>query len=257
MITPQGAEYDRVDKGIILKVSDNIIEYKYKFDLSGIPGYGNEVFTGTSGFYREEVAKVAKKGNKIEVYIANGSLIRQVNINGKPVWWLTSEQVKEEDRKWKEEYEQKKQEEFIKNKEQMDADYEALPVVFKHRIDVFRQYCLTDFRVEYESYEIFALKEAVKISSYYLNDSPSDVHDWFAMFKDLPYEKQREYGISDQHSGNTFGIAVALAEGLLRNPDWAFQYHGALAPLVGCEDYGCVHPRRLTETGWEYPVREA
>ena len=45
--------------------------------------------------------------------------------------------------------------------------------------------------------------------------------------------------IDDGHSGNTFGCAVMLAILYVTSPEYIIKAHGALAPLVGCEAYGC------------------
>lgn len=46
--------------------------------------------------------------------------------------------------------------------------------------------------------------------------------------------------ISEGHSGNTFGMACRLAYLYLTEPENVIKLHGALAPLVGSKEYGCV-----------------
>lgn len=42
-----------------------------------------------------------------------------------------------------------------------------------------------------------------------------------------------------EHSGNTFGAACKLAHCFVAEPHLISKMHGALCPLVGCEEYGC------------------
>lgn len=136
-------------------------------------------------------------------------------------------------------YKQEKREKFEKDRESMDARVAALPFVLRARIELFRANC-PDFRWEYESYELFCCEEAVKIST--ALKSVAEVE----RFSKLSFQDQRAAipALSGEHSGNTFGCAMQFASFLLRE-DRALPYlaHGALTPLVGCKDYGCVHPR--------------
>jgi hypothetical protein len=62
-------------------------------------------------------------------------------------------------------------------------------------------------------------------------------------FAQIPFEKQKEIvpGISDDHSGNTFGCSLKLASLYVsKHSENVVKLHGALAPLVGSEEYGCV-----------------
>jgi hypothetical protein len=59
---------------------------------------------------------------------------------------------------------------------------------------------------------------------------------------DYDYKRCEEVlGVSDGHSGNTFGCALNLAILYLNEPEFVVKQHGALAVLVGCEKYGCPH----------------
>lgn len=118
----------------------------------------------------------------------------------------------------------------------LDADYAALPDVFKRRIDKFRSNN-PEFRWKYEGYEMFCCTEAVKLAT--ALKTADDVR----AFGDLRYEQQKMAVPSlahDQHSGNTFGCAVQLAYQYIAHAENVEKMHGALAPLVGSEEYGCV-----------------
>lgn len=93
-----------------------------------------------------------------------------------------------------------------------DANYEALPDIFKQRIDRFRAE-EPDFRWKSEAYEVFCLSQAVVFAD--TLQSEQAVREFY----DLPYEEQRQRvpGMSDQHSGYTFGAACKLAIALLKH----------------------------------------
>jgi hypothetical protein len=61
-------------------------------------------------------------------------------------------------------------------------------------------------------------------------------------FRALDWEAQKTIvpDLDDGHSGNTFGAALCLAHLYLTEPEAVAGVMGALAPLVGSEEYGCV-----------------
>ncbi|MCK4976049.1 MAG: hypothetical protein KAS36_03880 [Anaerolineales bacterium] len=109
-----------------------------------------------------------------------------------------------------------------------------LPKAFKLRIKKFK---LTKPDWEHAPYEVFCCREAVKIAK------KLKTKEKVRAFKDLDVEEQyNTVALSHGHSGNTFGMSVALAYKYLDNPDGVILEHGALAVLVGCPEYGCPHP---------------
>jgi hypothetical protein len=68
--------------------------------------------------------------------------------------------------------------------------------------------------------------------------TPEAIKEW----KKLEYGKQQAQvpGLSDDHSGNTFGAACYLASIYLQEPESVVEVHGALSPLVGSIAYGDV-----------------
>ena len=179
---------------------------------------------------------IPKVNDQFTVHTKGGifGTIRGMDINGVPVFWKTDEELESARQKWLTDNENKKQQEFIDNKEKLDAEYEALPDFFKQRIDKFR--ANNDrFRIDYESYELFCCTQAVLIAD--ACKIPEAVKD----FKGLQWEKQMELvsGLSDGHSGNTFNCAVSLAYHYLSNPENIVKVSGALSPLVGSSENGC------------------
>jgi len=83
---------------------------------------------------------------------------------------------------------------------------------------------------------MFVCTEAMKIAEA-LSENATSIR----IFAGLSYAKQiRQVKLSDDHSGNTFGMAVQLAWLYSTDPENVVKLYGALAPLVGSEEYGCV-----------------
>jgi hypothetical protein len=198
-------------------------------------------------------------GDRLLLITKNLSLIIGVDINDEEVFFKTSVQLENEEVEAREQRRRDLKEKYLKEKEKLDEDYALLPQNFRRRIDIFRE-TNPDFRWEFESYEMFTCKEAIKIADY-LKDhhhlefpvQRGDVGELVKVFSDLSFEEQQSTaGIDDEHSGNTFGCALTLAQYHLIDSftmdDDSFEslvvaQHGALVPLVGCDEYGCPHPR--------------
>jgi len=164
-----------------------------------------------------------------------GYPVRGVDIDGYIMYYRTPAQAEEDHKKMCEEHDEERRKSFKKNKKNMDRDYSSLPDLFKQRIDKFRKNN-PDFRWEYENYEMFCCKEAVKIAN--ALKTVDEVKKW----KDLAWEEQKKMvDIDDGHSGNTMGCAINLAcLYLSEHPKNVVKQHGALAPLVRSKKYGCV-----------------
>jgi hypothetical protein len=181
-----------------------------------------------------------------------GAIVRGLDLDGQEVFYKTPEEQAEEGRRCAEERDREQRAEFERNREDLDAKYDALPEVFRRRIDKFRGNN-PDFRWEFEPYEMSCCEDAVKIAGVAqdelggeLNSLDADaIRQWFEDYETLPWEEQmaRVPGLFDGHSGNSFGCAVFLARVYLTEPEGVVRMYGALAPLVGSEKYGCV-PRQ-------------
>ena len=178
-----------------------------------------------------------KIGDELTVHTKGGAFgtIRGMDLNGHKIFWKTDEELEAERLEWLRKNEEDKQQKFKDNKAEMDKQYEALPKCFQERIDKFR--ANNDrFRIDFESYELFCCEQAVVIAKGC--KSAAGVEE----FRKLKWEEQLERvpELSDGHSGNTFGFAVTLAYWYLQQPENVTKMHGALAPLVGSKEYGCV-----------------
>lgn len=177
-----------------------------------------------------------------------GRPVRGLMIGGRMVFYNTPQEQDEKQKQWCIDYENEQKQEFEKNKARLDAEYAALPDIFKRRIDKFRKNN-PDFRWKYESYEMFICNEAVKIAKAF--ETTDTINSW----KKLPYKEQiKSVPIAEGHSRNTFGMACYLACLYIEYPEGVEKLYGALAPLVGSEEYGCIPKkqtiRRNHKKGW-------
>ena len=180
---------------------------------------------------------IPKVGDTLSVYSKGGAFgtIRGMDLNGQKVFWKTDEDLETERLEWLRNHEEEKQQKFKDGVAKMDEQYNALPKCFQERIDKFRTNN-NRFRIDYESYELFCCEQALVIVKGC--KTPEDIQkfaklDWKEQLKLVPE-------LSDGHSGNTFGAAVHLAYWYLQQPENVVKMRGALAPLVGSEEYGCV-----------------
>lgn len=210
---------------------------------------------GNTGFARDFGQFEPKAGDAIRLF-TRGSFIRGVDLNGIEVDFKTEAELDAEHAALVAKSQADRKAKFNEDRERLNRDFSQLPPSFQTRIQIFRDHC-PDFRWEFESYELFACMEAVKIADHLrmsLGNAPTedDIRTAVTAFQQ-DADKQKDV-ISEEHSGNTFGSALRLAqmhlldesglrvEGLPEIP-LVIQMHGALTPLVGCEDYGCIHPR--------------
>jgi hypothetical protein len=169
-----------------------------------------------------------------------GYPVRGLDLDGQEVFYLSPEQQEEKHRRECERMDRRRKNDFETGRAGLDAQYEALPAVFQRRIDRFRRNN-PDFRWEFEPYEMSCCVDAVKIAGV-ARESGVDLDQWFSNFNKADWKKQNAIvpGLFEGHSGNSFGCAVYLAKLYLTEPEHVVKMHGALAPLVGSEKYGCV-----------------
>lgn len=198
-----------------------------------------------------------------------GSTVRGLDIAGREVFYRTPEEQEQKNKLDVEAAEQKRRDDFEKARPRLDAKYASLPPVFRERIDGFRAFN-PDWRWEHEAYEMSCCVDAVKIAEACKlpktgetlrqlgirikdgewSDDPIGRLQAFAAINsaanNYQYKLQEDAipGLFDGHSGNSFGMALRLASLYLSRPELVAQEHGALCPLVGCQDYGCVPARQ-------------
>jgi hypothetical protein len=198
---------------------------------------------GTGFGLRSDYGVQPKVGDVVTLYTRNFSTVRGVDLNGAPVFYKTEAELDEEHRRYVEGQEREKDERFEAEREMRDAAYDALPDVFKRRIAWFRSNN-PRFRQDYEPYEMSSCTDAIKLAEWAFSyPVPSEA---IKRFQEASYDEQKKTVPEldyDRHSGNSFGFVIRLAYHYVTEPENVYEEHGAMVPLVGCLDYGCIHPR--------------
>jgi len=154
---------------------------------------------------------VPEVGDVCTVYGTWGRPISGIDLNGTPVFYKTEAQREEDHHVWVEELNAQRKAKFAQDKDALDAAYDDLPKPFQRRLDRFRED--PDFRWREEAYESFILVEASKIAEHF--KTAAAISEW-SKIEDYKTQMEQAPFVSNQHSGNTFGVAVALAERLFR-----------------------------------------
>ena len=151
--------------------------------------------------------------------------------------YRTADEEKREHEEWVASEKQKKRASWEAKKAETARDVAALPAPFRERFEFFMR--RAEWGPEFGPYELFVMQEAVKIAGV----------EWEGLrgveavsaFAKLGYAAQKQLlpSLGEDHSGNTFGAACALARYYLTQPELVPKMHGALCPLVGCAEYGC------------------
>ncbi|MFA5299266.1 MAG: hypothetical protein WC389_13840 [Lutibacter sp.] len=226
--------------------NDNQYEEVKVKDVSGnaTDGYGITRDDGWS-FYVPKDSKIKPEVGMLARFYGKGIgyTVRGLFLDGQKVFYKTDAEEKIEHQKWCDDENRKKKDDYENNKADYDLRYDKLPLVFRQRLDKFRN-TNPDFRWKYEPYELFCIEQAVIFAEHF--KTPLVLKQW----KELDYKSQKKAlpELSDDHSGNTFSCAYGLAHTYLTNPELVVKMHGALTTLVGCEEYGCPHPK-INEKG--------
>jgi hypothetical protein len=135
-----------------------------------------------------------------------GSIVRGLFLDGRRVFYRTAAEEESRHRAW-----------VLDREAQQKAQFEG-------------------DRAAYEGYELFVCEEAVKLID------ALKMAEAVIAFQALCWNEQiaRVPTMSGEHSGNTFGMACLLAHEFLVHPERVKRWYGALAPLVGSQEYGCV-----------------
>jgi hypothetical protein len=179
---------------------------------------------------------VPKPGEAMRTYGRGfGYPVRGVVIGGRTYSYSTEEQAEAEHALQVAQRKAQQREEYNAKRDEHDAAVAALPEPFRKRIERFREVGGNEWRYTFESYEVFTCQQAAAFA-----EACGTVPELHA-FDALPYAEQRKRvpAMAEGHSGNTMGAAVLLARIVLEKPELVPHAHGALCPLVGCEDYGC------------------
>lgn len=216
---------------------------EYTLDKVEMSDAGAELgFDKCMGFFlpkaKLDAAGIAPKaGDTIRLYGRGfGAPVRGVDINGVTVYYETEEQYAERNAKEQAAKDDRERADYLaKGKGANDERITKLPVQFQKRIQRFREFS-HGWGWRFEGYELFCCEQAVMFAEKLKTvEAVKQFHKW-----DYETQKQAIPEIDAAgHSGNTFGCACSLAHMYLSNPELLPQMHGALCPLVGCEEYGC------------------
>lgn len=210
----------------ILEVKKQKGFYEIKFDVAMVFAFRSKLCSGAG----------PKPGDTVSLRNEGPfSRIRGLKINEKLVYDYSDQEIEADYIKQQKKHDQDLKKEFKKKREVYDLQYKKLPKPFQLRLDKFRKNN-PDFRWRYESYEIFCCTEAVKFVRKF--KTPQALLEWAK--KGYADQKKLYRGLSKGHSGNSFGCALSLAKIYMEKPEGVVKMHGALAPLVGSEEYGCV-----------------
>lgn len=236
----------QVEEGIVVDVTvrdDGVVSVTW-----------NETGLGAGGWslsfpYPDQAIRPIEIGDRIRVLGRIGRPFHGVDINYEPLFFITEEEMQARLERSRVELDERRKREFSEKEAELDASFATLPEVFRDRIEKFR---LTkpDWRWQYESYEMSACVDAVKIASTLEGEvvsqalSNNELWDKIKEITDLSWSqiKERIPGVSDAHSGNSWAVACMLAYYSLTDPWMVVAAHGAMTPIVGCVDYGCPHP---------------
>lgn len=204
----------------------------WSIGLSDTTGYGGHFYAARAYGYEPHAGDTARLYGK-----GFGYPVRGLVINGTLLYYRSEAEQQAKFEQEMAEADTKRRQEFEQNRADHDRRIAALPDVFQRRIAKF-QNARDDFRWQHEGYELFTCEQAVEIANALAD--PSRV----TQFRTWSNEEQKAAvpALSDDHSGNTFGMACRLAHSYLTDPELVVADHGALVGLVGCEAYGCPHP---------------
>lgn len=198
---------------------------------------------GISFYLSKEHGAEPQVGDTIYFYGDGiGHIIRGVALNGTVVFYRTPEEQEEQNRQIVERMRIDRIERFEVAREDHDRRIAALPEVFRKRLAYFGRN--PEWRVEHEAYELMCCEQAVLFADILGSEAALDE------FVKMNYEQQVERvpGMEAAgHSGNSFGASCVLARYYLTDPDLVPDVHGAMVYLVGCDEYGCEHPRPWRE----------
>lgn len=162
-----------------------------------------------------------------------GYAVRGIVVGGRVYRYQT---VAEEQAQWereRQENERKAEEKLAATVEETDKRIALLPTLLRERILKFQESGGHSFRRDLEQYELFCCEQAALIA-HALKTAEAIVKFHAAGWKE---QLTLVPGLSDGHSGNTFGMACLLAKLLVAQSDDVTKVPGALSPIVGSDAY--------------------
>lgn len=186
-----------------------------------------------------EYGIVPAVGDRFVTWGSIGRPIRGMAVNGAVLYYRTPDEQRVEDQKASEKHKADRVGEYEGKRAEWDARVAALPDALRARVEGFRAHGGDAWRWSYEPYEMACCEEAARLNARFKTG------DEVQAFSKLEYTEQKAAhpNMDDGHSGNTMSMSIRLAWLLAEKPELLPQEHGAMCPLVGCEDYGCYAAR--------------
>ena len=176
-----------------------------------------------------------KVGDRFITWGSFGRPIRGQAINGRVLYYRTPDEQRAEDAKALDRMKSERIAEYKGKRADFDVRVAALPAPLRERVEGFRAHGGDAWRWSHEAYEMACCEEAARIAARF------GTGDAIKAFAALGHDEQKAAhpDMDTGHSGNTWGMSLRLAWLLAEKPDLLAKEHGALCPLVGCEDCGC------------------
>lgn len=162
-----------------------------------------------------------------------GYTVRGIFVDGHEFRYLTKAGEAQKHADWVADRKREDQERLEAEVDSRDARWAALPEPYRARKARFVANNPT-WRRDYEGYELFTCEQAHLIArTLKTRAAIADFHkaDWDEQMRLVP-------GLSDGHSGNTFGAACQLAAYEIDFPEGVVRTHGAISALVGSDAHG-------------------
>lgn len=201
---------------------------------SGDNGWAIRNSSGWS-LWIDKYSSVPKVGDTVRYYGKGlGFPVRGVFVAGVKVRYASEADWEAQQKAEQEERNQKTKQEAMDKMEETKARIAKLSPELQTRLERF-QATNPDFWWRFMDYELMCCEQAQALAL--VLGSPEE---WDKFVK-LEYEEQKAKfpGMDEGHSGNSWGFVQRLAHHILVDPQMLLSEHGALAPLVGCETYGC------------------
>lgn len=157
------------------------------------------------------------------------------------VHWLSPDELAAKNMQMREKITRDRAEALERDRSDLQRRTEALRAPLRARVEAKRASSKldpNDWDASYWAYELFVCEEAQALYLHFRSDRE------LAEYRGASNNAQRALypGLSDQHSGNTYAVACAIASVLFANEAKATEYlcaaFGALAPLVGSDEAG-------------------
>ena len=180
-----------------------------------------------------------KVGDRIKLRVSapSNAYLLGVMINDVVVWNRFDQEDQEIKDKRKAEHEENLKARFERIQKQLDHDVFVLPAQFQRKIQRLRDNN-PDFRWRYEEFEVFCMREAIKIIS---KLQTIDLIQKFIETKDVNVLKKMVPNLKwKQYFGNALAVASSYAFFYSTNPRLFHLSHGAMADVYGCKNYGCL-----------------